>query len=112
MKLYHRTVDQAAAAILDQGFRDATGGYMTTHDHAGVWLSDMPLDANEGAVGDVLLEVILDVGDDVLGRYEWVEEGKRYREFLVPAVVVNRHGTVRVVDGDEEDTIWLAGHDR
>jgi hypothetical protein len=112
MKLYHRTTDQAAAAILDQGFQDATAAYMTTHDYTGVWLSDMPIDANEGAVGDVLLEVTLNVGNEVLGRYEWVEEGKRYREFLVPAEVVNRHGTVRVVAGDEEDTIWLVGQAR
>ncbi len=113
MKLYHRTTDQAAASILDQGFQDATGGYLTTHEYTGVWFSDMPLDATNRTRGDVLLEVILDVGDDVLGRYEWVEEGKRDREFLVPAEVVNRHGTVRVIlDVDEEDTIWLEGRDR
>jgi hypothetical protein len=83
VKLYHRTDQEAAAQILKYGFRDGKGTYMTKQEHSGVWLSNVPLDENEGAFGDVLLE--LDLPDEKLTPYEWIEEGKPYREFLVPA---------------------------
>jgi hypothetical protein len=68
---------------------------MTTEEHSGVWLADVPLDSNEGADGDTLLEVTF---DDLapLADYEWVEEGKPYREWLVPAALVNLIGKVRI----------------
>jgi hypothetical protein len=47
----------AAAVILRCGFRDAAGGYMTDQKFSGVWLSDRPLDANEGVSGDAVLAV-------------------------------------------------------
>ncbi len=46
-------------------------------------MADRPLDAQEGARGDDL--VVLDVPEDLIGEYEWVEEGRGYREWLVPA---------------------------
>ena len=46
MILYHVTSSENAAAIKRDGFRD-TGGDQS--EHHGVWLSDRPLDANEGA---------------------------------------------------------------
>ena len=49
MKLYHRTDVLAARAILRAGFRDGRGTYLTRHVFTGVWLSDRPLDENEGA---------------------------------------------------------------
>ena len=57
MKFYHRTTREAADAILVHGFQDAEGPYMTANIHRGVWISDMPLDVNEGAKGEVLLAV-------------------------------------------------------
>jgi hypothetical protein len=50
---FHRTNRLAADSILANGFRDSSGDYMMTDTRAGVWLSDVPLDANEGAFGDV-----------------------------------------------------------
>ena len=88
MIVYHSTF--YAEAILRDGFRDATGCYMTDREHKGVWFSDMPLDVNEGADGDTVL--MLDIPDDVLGQFVWTEEGKPYREFLCPAELVNRFG--------------------
>ncbi|MFQ5430437.1 MAG: hypothetical protein ACE5E1_09030 [Phycisphaerae bacterium] len=54
MIFYHRT--DASAEILINGFRDGEGTYMTEIIHRGVWLSDRPLDANEGAYGDAVLQ--------------------------------------------------------
>ena len=96
MKLYHVTDVAAARGILDTGFRDTRGGYGTIHERAGVWLSDQPLTANDGVLGDVILEVETDLSPDVLAAYEWVEEGKGYREFLVPAAIVNGRSKVTV----------------
>ena len=53
-----------------------------------MWVSDEPLTVNEGAPGDTL--VVLDIPESVVANYEWIEEGRGFREFLVPAEVLNR----------------------
>ncbi len=101
---YHRTTAEAAAAILANGFRDGAGTYGVSRETEGVWLSDVPLDVNEGAEGDVLLAIETpDPGP--LAAYEWIEEKKPYREWQVPAAWLNAHGSVRRVSEEEEDTI-------
>jgi hypothetical protein len=99
-RYFHRTTAAAAEAILAQGFRDGRGSYMTDRMHEGVWLSDRPLDGNEGAYGVMLLTV--DVLAAVVEPYEWIEEGKTYRECLVPTALVNAQGTVATADDEEE----------
>jgi hypothetical protein len=87
--LYHRTNRRAARAILGRGFRDATGSYLTSRRFRGVWFSNQPLDVNAGAEGDRLLRVVLPIPLRELRVYEWVEQGKPYREWLLPAALVN-----------------------
>ena len=77
------------------GFRDGRGTYLTSNEYTGVWLSNVPLDCNEGAAGDELLS--LEIPDEVITKYEWIEEEKPYREFLVPAVVLNLYGPPRLL---------------
>ena len=96
--LYHRTDRAAAEAIPWEGFRDNSDFYMTRQLQTGVWLSNVPLDENEGAHGDFLLRVSLDIGESELAKYEWVEKGKVYREFLMPAELVNARGEVQIED--------------
>ncbi|MGC1766557.1 MAG: hypothetical protein WA769_26990 [Pseudolabrys sp.] len=84
MILYHVTSSESAAAIKRDGFRD-TGG-----EHHGVWLSDRPLDASEGAPYTVIA-VDLPLSKADLDQYEWKEEGKGYREWLIPAAVINKY---------------------
>jgi len=99
--LYHRTNPEAAEAILREGFRDATGQYLTDQHWSGVWLSDVPLDVNVNLQGDVLLKVNLGIpSHELRQKYEWQEEGKPYREFLIPAEVVNSYAK-KVELGDE-----------
>lgn len=74
---------------------------MTGTIHRGVWLSDRPLSIMEGAKGNDLL--VLDIPEEVLVEYEWVEEEKTYREFLVPAEVVNSFSPPRLCDEHEEE---------
>lgn len=98
MKVYHRTYH--AKEILVEGFRDATGYYLTTNLYTGVWFSNRPLDINEGADGDTLLTI--DIPESALTYYEWVEEGKPYREFLIPASLANQYGPPTIVECDED----------
>lgn len=98
MRLFHRTSVDAARVILNSGFKDGTGKYMTTNKYSGVWLSNVPLTLNEGADGDTLLEVNLDLPDEELQLYEWAEEGKPYREWMIPAALINTRARVRIID--------------
>src|SRR5262249_48429796 len=96
MIVYHRTTEDSAADILEDGFADSTGSDLTGEDAAGVWISDNPLDRKEA--GDVLPRIKLDATDDDLADYEWVEQGESYREWLVPAALLNDRGVVEVCD--------------
>jgi hypothetical protein len=94
MRVYHRT--DRGEAILRDGFRDGEGSYGTRTLYRGVWVSSgSPLDENEGAAGDGV--VLLEIPDELFRAFEWIEEGKPYREALVPASELNRHlGTARL----------------
>lgn len=108
MKLFHRTTEQAAGAILTHGFRDAAGTYFTGGRlwTTGVWLSNVPLDCNQGCKGPVLLHVDLEMSDEELFAYEWVADcDQGYREFQVPAAVLNAGCSVRRVTDEEEQLL-------
>jgi len=83
-----------ARHIVACGFRDSKGYYGTENLHSGVWLSDRPLDADEGTVGNALLRVELNIGDREFTQFEWIEDGKPYREWLIPACLINELGTI------------------
>ena len=104
MKLYHRTTAQNATAIVANGFRDRTGHYLTDKKWSGVWLSDRPLDCNEGLSleAGVLLEVDVGLPENELTDYEWIEADKTYREWLIPAAVLNANMTVREIPEDDQ----------
>jgi hypothetical protein len=98
MILWHRTSHVSATSILTGGFHDAHGRYMTDRDFFGVWLSDRPLDENEGACGDAVLRVVLHCNESDVQGFEWIEEGKNYREWLIPAALLNGRAEVTLVD--------------
>jgi hypothetical protein len=88
MKLYHITAAENARAILREGFRDGRGSYGTDREWSGVWLWNAP-DADYGVDGDVLLEIeIPDGAAASLADYEWIEDDKPYREWLIPAAIL------------------------
>jgi len=94
MMLYHCTTVEAAHVIMRDGFRDAEGSYLTQKTSRGVWLSDRPLDCNEGAEGDTILTVSFSCTEADLADFEWIEEGKPYREWLIPSSFIQKYGTV------------------
>jgi hypothetical protein len=101
---YFHTTD-AAEAILRDGFRDGTGSYgFITVELEGVFIADTPVDVNEGAKGDQVLAVDLP-GDVDLDEHEIVEELKGYREWCVPARLLNERASVRLLTEGELDDI-------
>ncbi|WP_131811902.1 hypothetical protein [Mycobacterium mantenii] len=106
MICYHTT--DAAEAVLRDGFRDTTGSYMIVGlELTGIWLSNRPLDVNEGTKGDQVLRVKLP--DDIdIGDFEVIEEGKPYREWCVPAELINARATVTLLSDHELDRIAAA----
>jgi hypothetical protein len=97
MILYHRTTAANAKRILRHGFRDHIGYYGMTRKRRGVFLSNVPLDINEGATGDTLLRV--DLPEQTLADCEeLIEEGKPYREGVILARLINEQARVRIED--------------
>jgi hypothetical protein len=100
--LYHSTTKEGAEAILRDGFRDQTRNYGLHYDTGepfvltGVWLSDRPLEVNEGTAGDTVLAVELHAPLEDLADCELIEEGKPYREWCVPAEIVHSIATVSI----------------
>ena len=101
MKLYHTTTLERAGIIKSGGFRDAEGSYglmyedRTPYYIRGVFFSDTPLDCNDGLPSDVSEVFVLEIPDDVIEPYELIEEGKGYREWCIPARLVNKYFTKR-----------------
>ena len=83
------------------GFRDGECNYLTEDLRNGVFLSDRPLDGNEGAKGDCLIEVVVD--ENAIAQYELSEDGKPYREWNIPAEILNQLRTRRILSSEEEE---------
>jgi hypothetical protein len=64
-----------------------------------VWLFDRPVNAHQGdADPDVVLQ--LEIPETVVAPFEW-DVGLPYRQFLMPAGLVNLFGPPRI--SDEQD---------
>ena len=88
MRLY--SVSDQAEMILEGGFQDGAGFYRGGRLHRGVWLFDRPVEAGK-EISDHSRTVVVDIPDDVALRHEWLEEKTGYRQFLLPAAIVNRY---------------------
>jgi len=95
--------------VLHTGFQNHRSNYLTDSEWEGVWISSKPLDCNEGLPikATVLLEIDLALSESDIADYEWTEEGQSYREWLVPAALLNAHGKVRVTSDEELDSLEL-----
>lgn len=95
---YHRT--DAAAAILSEGFRDTSGSYgLASLELCGVFISDIPLGIDEGAVGEDLFEIEIPAHVDIR-EYELIQPRSPYREWCVPADLLNNRCAVRLLNAD------------
>ncbi len=94
--LYHRTTAENARAIIESGFKNSVGYFLNNRIWSGVWLSARPLDSD--GEDDNLLIIRLDIPEQQLARWEWTAEGQSYREWLMPAELINGVMTVALVD--------------
>jgi hypothetical protein len=104
-KLFHVASPSVAEAILRDGFVDSEGSYVNDEVLRGVFLSNRPLDCNEGvrASDGVALAVTFDsIALDELDEHELVEDGKTYREWCIPVDVIRRHATVQTARFDDK----------
>jgi integrase len=108
---YHRTTADSAGTIIRDGFRDAEGTYYMRNAQRGVWVTlERPWDLTISGEppGDPAL-LVIEVPDDEIVAYEWIEEGKGYREALVPAEVLNKWPVYRGLECDECGAIAREG---
>ena len=61
--------------------------------------AEIALDAKEGAVGTVVLRVELTKDESEIAFFEWRDDATSYREWLVPASLINEYGSTVI---DEE----------
>ena len=88
MKLYYVTDAAEAAALLRDGFRDADPkSGMTSTGLGGVLVNDEPLSVYEDARRNQLIEVVMP--DSTPLENELLEDDKGYREWCVPAHMLN-----------------------
>jgi hypothetical protein len=59
-------------------------------------------DANEGALGNAVLRIQLAKDEREIASFEWIEDGKSFREWLMPASLINEFGKVEIQEIDEE----------
>lgn len=90
MKVYHTT--NAYEKILSDGFKNGRGRYMTDKVFEGVWFADSPMGLGDFGLRSDDYVLYLEIPDEVFEKYEWIEEGKPYREALIPAKIVNKFG--------------------
>ena len=107
MRLYHGTTLANAEEVVQNGFRDATGNFGLFSaatgqpvNTTGVFFSDMVLDENEGVCSEAYF--LLTIPTEQLASYEWMEEGKGYREWCIPASLANNSFTDRTIYSWEE----------
>ena len=116
MRLYHVTDRGSAERIREQGFNDTEVIHDDSELLIGVWLADRCLAGEEdvgprlGPVPDVALW--LDLPPDEVEPYERTDREKPYREFCVPARVVNEHeiGGLKDLEDFEPNERRRRGH--
>jgi hypothetical protein len=94
MKLYHPT--RHAEEILRDGFGENSGAYLTESDRSGVWVFDRPVDKRLGGGQDADM-LILDIPEAVVLPFE-TEGNFPYRQFLMPAGLLNLYGPPQVLE--------------
>jgi hypothetical protein len=69
---------------------------VTSQIWRGVWFSNRSLGEDEGARGKTVVR--LDIPLREIRHYEWVEEGKPNREWMIPAKLANSYGPAKLYD--------------
>src|SRR6188768_3796377 len=105
-RMFHTTTRASAEKILAEGFRDSDYLVGIEEPVPGVSLSKAPVDANQGATGDQVLEVLLPDDLDLVDQYAVKEKGLPIWEWRFPASLLNELANVRLLSEDDLDAIF------
>jgi hypothetical protein len=94
MRLYHPT--RHAASIMRDGFGERSGTYLTQSDNSGVWMFDSPVDRRTGG-GDEAVMLVIEIPEVVVLPFE-TPSPFPYRQFLMPAALLNLYGPPEMSD--------------
>ena len=87
MKLYHWTINRNS--IEKNGFHDGEHS-CDSHGVQGAWFADQILGPLDGVgKGSELLTV--EIPEDIIKPFKWKEKGVGYREWCIPAQIVNKY---------------------
>lgn len=89
MRVFHKTGNVTVTTIINEGFQDGDGKYISDFAWRGVWVSDRAV-ASDRTPDDVFLAI--EIPDEVFAKYEWTRDGGGERGSLIPAKVLNRYG--------------------
>ena len=99
MKVFHISNTADAETILKDGFRDVMGFHHAGQEWTGVWVSSEPLVWSERQYLNSANTVFtIEIPEESIAEFEWVEEGKMIREWLIPAKLINSYGLSVVTD--------------
>jgi len=99
VRLYHETAPKNVGSILADGFHDSGPVRTAAGEIYGVFVADQPPQFGRGWA---LIYVDADLTDHDLAPYAWNTRawplhGNRYREWCVPAALLNRCGRPHVI---------------
>ena len=100
MKFYHRTKE--FMQIIERGFKNEELKYQASKRYYGVCLTDRPLEIKDG--GDEFKLLVIEIPEDIITPFEWYDKTKPYREFIVPAELINSYERPRLYSaGDQQE---------
>jgi hypothetical protein len=105
IRVYHRTNDAAAARIEASGFQNCDNGDYPN----GIWVSTYPFEGgfakDRPSTGPIFLIELEGISRErMFHEFEVQEAGKPYREFIIPAELLNTFKRRRITQ-DEADEI-------
>jgi len=87
--VFHVTPKHTVASVWRRGFEVQASITSRVGTWSGVWVTDGFFDQRDCAARSLsIVEIACDAQQ--LSRFEYVEEGKPYRDWLVPASILNR----------------------
>ena len=106
MRLFHIANNTNAEAILKDGFRDVMGYHHAGQEWTGVWVSSEPLDWSQRQyLNEANTLFAIEIPEDVISEFEWAEEGKLIREWLIPAELLNSYGPPVVANDYDKEKV-------
>ena len=114
MRLFHIANNKNAETILKDGFRDNTsyfrsdlveiqdgfGNHRPDAEYTGVWVSDEPFEGFDSNT-DILFTI--EIPEDVIGDFQWFEDGELFRKWLIPAAILNSYDPPLVTDKRDDE---------